>query len=250
MKRMRKMPFPVGVVLMGLVYLLMFLFPAGVARLEDAELFSGTVPRPAMEGELSGQAQEIPMVYALYRRRVLSGGEELIAEAEETDTAEQARSLSGTMQKLTAAGVLPDSCRKAAEAVFDLPSAIAYTGRENGFVQQSYQGIESSGYVHSVTMQQQEETGLVAACTITADDSSQPVGEETDSGTILECYRKYLGLDGLTDWRTAKTEKGGAVGWSMTGQVYLYCTFGEGRFALGVTSLPEEELETIAAGLS
>lgn len=242
MKFARKLPGPAAVALLALGYLLMLLLPAGAARLGDAELLSGTVPRPVMEGQLSARAQEIPLVYALYRSRVLSGGE--------TATPEQARSLSGTLGKLEDAGVLPGFCREAAENIFDLPGALAYTGREKGFVQKSYQGYDASGNAGSVLVQQQEETGLVTVCTLSSPLPAPEGGDKTDPGQILKQYRAYLGLDGLTDWQEAGRGENSAVCWSAEGQIYLYCTVEEERFALGAASLPPEELEAIAAGLA
>lgn len=249
MKPARKLPGPVLAALLALGYLLMLLLPAGAARLGDAKLLSGTVPRPAMEGQLSARAQEIPLVYALYRSRVLSGGEDF-SQSGEAATPEQARSLSGTLEALEADGVLPGSCRKAAESIFDLPGALAYTGREKGFVQKSYQGYDDSGNARSVLVQQQEETGLVTACTLSAPLPAPDGGDGTDPGQILKEYRACLGLDTLTDWQEARPGENSAVCWSAEGQIYLYCTFEKDRFALGATSLPPEELEAIAAGLT
>lgn len=236
-------------VLLGLAGLLMLLLPAGVARLGDAELFSQPVPRPAMEGQLSGQAQEIPVVYALYRSRILSSGEDILSNTREVSTAEQARSMSGTVQVMAKTGILPQSCREAAQKVFDSPEAVAYTGQKKGFVERSYQGYEKpSGKSRSISIQQQEEIGLVTACVVS---DEMPAWQEASctAEEILKRYRDYLGLDRLTDWQTAVTVEGGAASWSVTGQIYLYCSCGEGRFALGAVSLPEEQLEIIAEGL-
>lgn len=250
MKQINRLPRPVMAVLLVLAGLLMLLLPAGVAHLGDAELFSGTVPRPAMEGQLSGQAQEIPVVYALYRRRILSGGEESLSDARETSTAEQALSMSGTVRAMADAGILPQSCRNAAKAVFESPDAMAFTGQQNGFIQKSYQGYDGpTGEYRSISIQQQEETGLVTACAVSAEMPDWQE-EACTAEEILKSYRDYLGLGELTDWQTAGTAAGGAVGWSETGQIYLYCSFGEERFALGAVSLSEEQLEIIADGFS
>lgn len=249
MKPARKLPGPAAAALLALGYLLMLLLPAGAARLGDAKLLSGTVPRPVMEGQLSARAQEIPLIYALYRSRVLSGGEDF-SQSGEAATPEQARSLSGTLGELEDAGVLPGFCREAAGSIFDLPGALAYTGREKGFVQKSYQGYDASGNARSVLVQQQEETGLVTVCTLSSPLPAPEGGEKTDPERILKQYRAYLGLDGLTGWQEAGRGENSAVCWSAEGQIYLYCTVEEERFALGAVSLPPEELEAIAAGLA
>lgn len=250
MKQINRMPGPAMAALLAMAGLLMLLLPAGVAYLGDARLFSDDVPRPAMEGQLSEQAREIPVVYALYRSRILSGGEELLSDAEEVATAEQARSMAGTVQAMADAGILPQSCREAANDVFGCPDALAYTGRANGFVEKSYQGYDKpSGKNHSILIRQQEETGLVTACTFLTE---MPACQEEACAAekILKSYRDYLGLSGLDDWQTAGTAENGAAGWSVSGQIYLYCSFGEERFTMGAVSLSEEDLETVAAGLS
>lgn len=149
-----------------------------------------------------------------------------------------------TLRELETAGVLPAACLAEADTIRDLPDAIAYIGREDGFVQKSYLGHvqTQTGPSKSIVIQQQEETGLVVACTMDAEGSA-------DISALLSAYRSYLGLDGLTDWQTLQTETGAAC-WSCEGQLYLYCSFGSGRFALGAVSMDEETLKAVAAGLS
>ena len=75
MKFTARFAVPLWAVLLIPAYLLLLMLPAGVARWCDANLVSGSVPRPAMEGQMSEQAQDIPVVYGLYRKRILSGSE-------------------------------------------------------------------------------------------------------------------------------------------------------------------------------
>lgn len=235
--------FPLWAVLLIPAYLLLLMLPAGVARWCDANLVSGSVPRPAMEGQLSQQAQDIPVVYGLYRKRILSGSESDM-NVSETDAEALACSLTDTLRELETAGVLPAVCLAKADTIRDLPDAIAYIGREDGFVQKSYLGHvqTQTGPSKSIVIQQQEETGLVVACTMDAEGSA-------DTSALLSAYRSYLGLDGLADWQTLQTETGAAC-WSCEGQLYLYCSFGGGRFALGAVSMDAETLKAVADGLS
>ena len=243
MKFAARFAFPLWAVLLIPAYLLLLMLPAGVARWCDANLVSGSIPRPAMEGQLSEQAQDSPVAYGLYRKRILSGSESDM-NVSETDAEALACSLADTLRELETAGVLPDACLAEADTIRDLPDAIAYIGREDGFVQKSYLGHvqTQTGPSKSIVIQQQEETGLVVACTMDAEGSA-------DASALLSAYRSYLGLDGLTDWQTLQTETGAAC-WSCEGQLYLYCSFGGGRFSLGAVSMDEETLKAVAAGLS
>lgn len=242
MKLREKVPFPLWTVLLIPAYLLMLMFPKGVACWCDAALFADTVPRPVMEGQLSETAQEIPVLYALYRKRILSGGEMEVA-VEETDAGEQAESMAETLGKLERAGVLPPVCREEADNIFRAPTAVAYAGRQDGFVQRTYLGYAQTGK-KSISVQQEEQTGLVTACTV----SAKGAGEE--AAEYLLAYRSYLGLDTLTDWQTAQMGSGSAACWSLEGQVYLYCTLGNDRFAVGAVSMGEDTLDSVSAELS
>lgn len=220
------------------VYLLLLALPTVVARWCDARLVSTTIPRPIMEGQLSGQAQEIPVVYGLYRKRILSHNE-LPSNAPETDPEAQAHSLSEVLWELEQAGVMTPACRKNAEEILTLPSAVAYTTESDGFVQMSYLGYTPTGSSRNILVQQQADTGLVTSCCLDAEGTA-------DTAALLEAYRRYLGLERLTDWQTAQTETGGTACWSREGQLYVYCSFREGRFAIGAVSMAEKELQAVA----
>lgn len=242
MKFREKVPFPLGMLLLISAYLLMLVFPTAVACWSDAILFAAPVPRPAMEGQLSETAQEIPVLYALYRKRILSGGEREL-EVEETDAGAQVESMAETLGELEHAGVLPPDCREAADEIFRIPTAVAYAGCRDGFIQKTCLGYTRM-VEKSISIQQEEKTGLVTACTV----SAQGAGE--DAAEYLLAYRSYLGLDTLPDWQTVQTESGGAACWSREGQVYLYCTSENDRFAVGAVSMGEESLESVSAALS
>lgn len=242
MKLREKVPFPLWTALLIPAYLLMLVFPKGVACWCDAALFARTVPRTVMEGQLPETAQEIPVLYALYRKRILSGGEMEIP-VEETDAGMQAGSMAETLGKLERAGVLPSVCREEADEIFRAATAVAYAGQQDGFVQQTYLGYAQTGK-NSIAVQQEEKSGLVTACTV----SAKGTGEDTEA--YLLAYRSYLGLDVLTDWQTVQMESGSAACWSREGQVYLYCTFGKDRFAVGAVSMGEETLDAIPTEFS
>ena len=154
-------------------------------------------------------------------------------------TAERvAENMAETLGELERAGVLPSACREESEEIFHTPTAVAYAGRQDGFVQQTYLGYAQTGK-GSISVQQEEKSGLVTACAV----SAKVTGEDTAA------YRSYLGLDALTDWQTARMESDGSACWSLEGQVYLYCTFENDRFAVGAVSMGEETLESVSTAL-
>lgn len=228
----------VVLILLGLVCLLSVVLPAAYGFWSNAYLLSADVARPAVEGQLSEQAQEIPVVYALYRKRILSGFE-MSAASQETDTAEQAHRLAELLEGLENEGVLPQRCREKADEIFKLPFAAAFYQEEDGFRQDTYLGYsegEPSGGSVEVMVQQHQQTGLVTACTVAG------VQLQEDAAALLRTYCSYLGLDSLTDWQRVETQEESAACWSKMGQLYLFCSLQGERFFIGAFSLPEEQL--------
>lgn len=226
-------------IILGLMCLLSVMLPMGYGFWSDAYLLSADMERPAIDGQLSEQAQEIPIVYALYRKRILSGFDMSTA-TREMETTEQANRLRELLEGLKNADVLPRGCWETANEIFRFPSAMAYDQEQDGFQQNTYLGYpeaEALGTGVEVMVQQHEQTELVTACTIAG--GVQP---QDDADDLLHIYRSYLGMDSLQDWKKLETQEESAAWWSEMGQIYLFCSLQEGRFFIGAFSLPKEEL--------
>lgn len=112
-------------IILGLMCLLSVMLPMGYGFWSDAYLLSADMERPAIDGQLSEQAQEILIVYALYRKRILSGFDMSTA-TREMETTEQANRLRELLEGLKNADVLPQGCWETANEIFRFPSAMAY----------------------------------------------------------------------------------------------------------------------------
>lgn len=228
----------VCVILLGGLFLLMLGLPSLASLWEETVLLSVPQSRPLMEGQLSAEVQEIPIVYGLYCKRILSGSE-INGVFREVDPQDQISNLTRRLEELEEAGGLPPICMEEARNIFQLPNAISYIVEQDGFRSLIYQGYESGGQVRSVILDEHPKTGLITSCSIS------DVTSDGEATALLEAYCSYLGLNKLTDWQTRELEES-AVSWSESGQIYLSCTFQNHRFYIGAVSIGAEGLKTIA----
>lgn len=226
---------PVILVFLSLLCLSSMALPAVYAFWCNAHLVNMDIPRPIEEEQLSEEAQEIPVLYALYRKRYLSGIE-MNGTWMMTDTTKQANILSQKIDELKNAKVLPEEAVQKADDILAQPSAMAYSQQQDGFIGGTCENYLSEQLSSkSVRLQWHEKTGLVTACSI-----SFPSGQ-ADTRAFLDAYRTYLGVNILTDWQTANTSESGTVCWSPTGQIYLYYTIHGEILSFGAVSLSTEE---------
>lgn len=225
--------------LLSMLCLASMALPAAYASWYDAQLLDADIARPAEDTQISEQAQQIPVVYALYRKRYLSGiemdGNWTIA-----DTTEQADILSQKVEELKNAEVLPSQAVQKADEILTESSVMAYSQQQDGFICGICEPY-SAGQKHSietVRAQWHQKTGLVTSCTIYVKL------EQMDVNPLLDRYRTYLGVDILTDWQTVDTGECSTVCWSPAGQIYLYYTIRSDSLSFGAVSLSAEEFET------
>lgn len=227
-----------ALIVLSLLCLLSMALPAAAASWQDAQLLKREIPRPVPAVLPSEQAQEIPVLYALYRKRYLSGIE-ISADPVPADAAGQAALLSGKVEELREAGVLPQDCAQKIGKILKQPSSAAYTQEQDGFsgsIYHIYPG-QADGPAGSVALQWHRKTELVTSCSVHAQLAPR------DAAAFLDAYRKYLGLDALTDWETADTGGASTAYWSESGQIYLYYTLQSGRLSFGAIFLSREEFD-------
>ena len=231
-KRLRQ----ITLLFLSILCLFSMALPWVFASWHDARLLETDIPRPVSVELPSEQAQEIPVLYALYRKRYLSGME-MDAPYTPADAAEQAAILSAKAEDLQNAGVLPEECLQKIEDIFLRPSSAAYSQEQDGLLGGTYLAYPDTTHkqLESVAVQWHRKTGLVTSCSVTVQLMDK------DADIFLNAYRTYLGLDVLTDWETAETGGASAACWSKSGQIYLYYTFQEDRLSFGAISLSTEE---------
>ena len=229
---------PVILGLLSMLCLASMALPAAYAAWYDARLLDVDIARPVEDTQLSEQAQQIPVVYALYRKRYLSGIE-MNSSWTTADTTEQADILSQKMEELKNARLLPSQAVQKADQILTAPFVMAYSQQQDGFTGSSCESY-SPGQEHSnetARAQWHQKTGLVTSCTVSVKL------EQMDVSPLLDRYRVYLGVDVLTDWQTVDTGGSSAVSWSPSGQVYLYYTIRSDSLSFGAVSLSAEEFE-------
>ncbi len=225
-------------IFLSILCLLSMALPSISTSWHDARLLKTDIPRPVSAELPSEQAQEIPVLYALYRKRYLSGIQ-MDAPHTSADAAEQALILSAKAEELKNSGVLSEECLQKVKEIFLQSSPAAYYQEQDGFIGGTYLAYSDITHdmVKSVTVQWHQKTGLVTSCSVTVSLVRK------DADVFLNAYRTYLGLDVLADWETIDTGGASAACWSKSGQIYLYYTFQDDRLSFGAISLSAEEFD-------
>ena len=241
MKFARKLPGPAAAALLALGYLLMLLLPAGAARLGDAKLLSGTVPRPVMEGQLSARAQEIPLVYALYRSRVLYGSQS-DGEGEALDFGpEEVRAvLSDALEALQAAGVTDEAVTRAAEDIL-AGEAAETTARRLPDGTRSYAWTADG---REVRMVWHPDLELPLEFAVRWDDPDVLPGGNPAEG--LTAWTAFLGQQDAGDWQTLPGPDYACTAYSSSRELCLYLHREEGLAFWQVCSLSSQEAGELA----
>lgn len=236
-KGLKRIPIAFSIFFLSILFLGMMGLPAMASYWKEKILLSTTVSRPIMEGQLTSQAQEIPVVYGLYCKRILSGSE-ISGAIQKTDPEGLSSNQVQRLKELEEAGALPETAMEQALKIYQFPGTKAYTLDQDGITALIYHGYDQNDYAQSVMVEEHGKTGLVTSCSITGVTSpGQPM-------SLLDAYKTYLGLDQLTDWKSCQLEES-AICWSMEGQIYLSCTFQNQRFYIGAVSLPREQLASV-----
>lgn len=178
-------------------------------------------------GTLSAEGQQNPLAYALYRNRFLADtGIETSSDAEQTG-----KQLLEKTEALAEAGALSQQAAKQARSILAEPGAQTSSKIENGFVSATYWvADEEDGTSEVVRASWQEKTGLVTFYSVSTDK------ETANPAEGMEAYKKYLGVDTLTDWTRSSGTEQSQYSWSQAGQLYLFCQWENGRTTLGVSS--------------
>ena len=239
---------PVSILVLAvLCSLLSLCLPAVFARMQDTAVLSRELPRPAQESTLDERARDIPLVYALYRRRYLVSPT-FPSTIQNDGTGDGTALLQMKLSELTQAGVLPEAPAQQIQELLSIPPL--YTGCDTGGdFSAAEQGSstkslsEPGGLLSepadelSVMLYWHTDTGLIVSLQASVDAS------KTDANELLRRYRAYLGLDVLDDWMAVDLEsEAKAACFSPTGQLYLYCFAQERELALGAVSLSLEEM--------
>lgn len=195
-----------------------------------AWLQSRGMAHPALAGALSAQGQAVPLAYALYRDRFAPS----TALETAADAGQVGQELQKTLDALDGAGALPEPAARRARWLLEQQPAETTRKQENGFTSATWLVAASADEtVYALTATWQEKTGAVVEWTV----SSAAIS--TDLGPCLAAYRRYLGLDALTDWEELPGE-GKTSAWSAAGQLVLGCRCEGDRFTLEARSQPEK----------
>ena len=232
----------------SLLWLLLVLFCGGCfcipsldARRCDQQLIGPQQPRPVVAGVLDEQWAQDPLLYGLYKQRVLGP-----LNPAETWDAQDPRAgvydLQEHFEGLQQAGVIPQQVTDWAWIALQRPVQWMIRSQDQqGFCAAEVGGMLPNGEQEDyfdLSIGWQEETGLVVKCAL-----GRHV-EAGDAEQVLRAYRSYLGLEALPDWKWVDTgSKHRAALWSETGQIYLYCSCGVfERFELQAQSVDPEHV--------
>ena len=228
---------PAFALVLALLCSLLFLcLPAVSVRMQDAAVLSRELPRPAEEGALAERAREIPLVYALYRRRYLVGPGYSTA-LEDDGTGEGTAHLKDRTSELAYAGVLPEETAQQIQALLSLTPMYAKCDT-GGDISAAMQWCRTGqGNDLDVMLYWHTDTGCVVSFEAAVDASG------IDTKELLCQYRAYLGVDMLDDWTDLELkDETRAACWSQAGQLYLYCYVREKELSFGAASLSLEEM--------
>lgn len=241
-----------------LPFLLMFLLiPAALyapdfyARRCEARLLSSPKDRPEMEGMLSEQAQDIPVLYTLYRNRYLGSHYDTIYSEIPQEQAQKL--LWDRLFVLNEHQLLkPDFLNWLFSAIDTSikasPSSISEgQGIQGISTQFSLPDVESL----SVSVNTFVPDDLVITFSVSSNLSSAPLTPDlVFFENFLERYKSYLGLDVLTDWKAPVSGDSNITSiWSEEGQIYLFCLQdwddSDHTFSFGAISMSPEDFRGV-----
>lgn len=223
--------------------LLLLALPAGYGRWSDTRLLHSVFARPQLEGVLDQQAQQIPVLYALYRKRYLE--EEYHDYVDYSNSAEkqmQLQRMAEAVENLGISGVLPQTLAERLAQQLEKSEQVSVWRQTGGFVGSSAFVAKIGWQGSSCTIEQFEETGQVTHLVCPIEPWMEISPQE-----VMEHYRSYLGLLELKDWEWKNTANPNQAGmWSDQGQIYLYCNVEEPyqMLTLGAFSIDPEQFRT------
>jgi len=222
-----------------LLCVLMLFLPAIIARGQEASLLSHVQMRPAAAGTLDAKAREIPIVYALYRRRFFFDSFSIAAVTEDTSGAQIAL-LREKAEELEKAGVLTEALADEVWAKLAIPPTEIGAESADGFSAARWTFFsEEKRLLETVYCWWHAGTGCVVNFSADIDTKN------ADAAAMLSAYRDYLGLDGLDDWQDIAQSADHSACLSKRGQIYLSCCTQENQLMLSAVSLSPEEAETV-----
>ena len=213
-----------------------FAHSAVSVRMQDAAVLSRELPRPAEEGALAERAREIPLVYALYRRRYLVGPGYPSA-LQDDGTGEGTAHLKNQISELTRAGILPEEMSQQIQEFLSLTPGYVYCDTGGDISAARQWCLTGQGNGSEVMLYWHTDTGCVVSFEADVDASG------IDTKEFLRQYRAYLGVDILNDWADVELkDETAAACWSQAGQLYLYCYVRKTALTFGAASLSLEEM--------
>lgn len=216
--------------------------PRAAARRQEAALLSNVLPRAAQAGALDENAREVPLVYALYRRRFWGSALVLSLRTGQEGSSALAR-LREKADELEDAGVLPETLANAVSQALEATPCETACGDAGGFcaVNRTLYDGQKKQY-SSIECEWHAATGRVVYFLADTDAA------QADAAAMLQAYRAYLGLGALNDWQdVGETTGERAACWSGTGQLFLYCYTRDGQLRMGALSRGPEEMAAEAA---
>lgn len=222
--------------------------PHAYTQRASKQLLQGFYPRPAIEEMLAEEAQEIPIVYALYQKRYLgadyrySNADGGMISQQSQNSEEDLMAFSNLLTGLVESNVI---CAENADKMIKiLGNGMLNTGsnpESAGFyrlILSAFDESDGTNNYKQATALLHDHTGKIVELNL----NGFSVGENAEQ--LLKAYIHYLEVEPLNDFKASSSNTANkALFWSPTGQLYLYCAVKEDVFSFGVLSLPDEEVE-------
>ena len=212
----------------------------------ENKLLGSPKERPSMEGMLSEKAQDIPILYTLYRNRYLDSRYETVFS--DISSKEGIWQLSNILMLLQDNDLLDiefvDLCLQSIDTYPQNSLASLSEG-------QGIRGLSISLFINeactiNISANSYIETDQILHFSVRCNQDPLPLDSfNSIPEGFLQRYCSYLGLDVLTDWKVPiSSDPNISAIWSEEGQVYLFYSLQNG-FSFGAISFSPEDFRGI-----
>ncbi|MEG1447016.1 MAG: hypothetical protein RSC58_07085 [Ruthenibacterium sp.] len=184
-------------------------------RAQDAVMLKTVYPREKADGTLTKQAEDIPVIRAIYELNTFHDKENLFHEtgaAPDMLTEVSPEAAQKVITQLAQAKVFPKSMEKTLEQTIENSKYHNLRKTETDF---------SMLYGSNYQIMRYQENRVTEASFVTAEKKPPAI----DAEAAVDAYLAYLGMDGLPDWEYAETAdisgQTGAAKYSKSAQLYV-----------------------------
>ncbi|MEG0167825.1 MAG: hypothetical protein RR709_08155 [Ruthenibacterium sp.] len=184
-------------------------------RMQDAAMLKTVYPREKTGGTLTTQAEDIPVIRAIYELNAFHDKANLFHEtgaAPDMLTAVSPNAAQDAITQLAQAKVLPEDMAKTLEQTVQSSNYHNFRKTETDF---------SMLYGDNYQITRYQENRVTEAFFVTAEKKPPTF----DAEAAVDAYLTYLGMDGLPDWERVETAdidgQTGAAKYSKSAQLYV-----------------------------